>query len=57
MDDNLIIEDGILRGYKENLIQTITVPEALTAKPNISILHFCAVLQYFFIYSHRISRT
>ena len=31
MDDNLIIEDGILRGYKEKLIQTITVPEGIAA--------------------------
>ena len=31
MDDNLIIEDGILRGYKEKLVQTITVPEGIAA--------------------------
>ena len=31
MDDNLIIEDGILRGYKENLIQTVTIPEGIAA--------------------------
>ena len=31
MDDNLIIEDGILRGYKERLIQTVTIPEGIAA--------------------------
>ena len=31
MDENLIIENRILKGYKEKLIQTVNIPEGVSA--------------------------
>ena len=31
MDDNLIIEDNVLKGYRQSKIITVTIPEGIVA--------------------------